>query len=86
MAVFKALWVTEAPHGVYETQVVERDTGDLPAGDVLIRVQYSSLNYKDALSASGNRRVTRKYPHTPASMPPVWSPSPRWPSSRPATR
>ena len=28
MAVFKALWVTEAPHGVYETQVVERDTGD----------------------------------------------------------
>lgn len=45
MAVFKALWVTEAPHGVYETQVVERDTGDLPAGDVLIRVQYSSLNY-----------------------------------------
>ncbi|MCS9086615.1 YhdH/YhfP family quinone oxidoreductase, partial [Pseudomonas aeruginosa] len=65
MAVFKALWVTEAPHGVYETQVVERDTGDLPAGDVLIRVQYSSLNYKDALSASGNRGVTRKYPHTP---------------------
>lgn len=64
MAVFKALWVTEAPHGVYETQVVERDTGDLPAGDVLIRVQYSSLNYKDALSASGNG-VTRKYPHTP---------------------
>ncbi len=86
MAVFKALWVTEAPHGVYETQVVERDTGDLPAGDVLIRVQYSSLNYKDALSASGNRGVTRKYPHTPASMPPVWSPSPRWPSSRPVTR
>ncbi len=40
MAVFKALWVTERP-GVYETQVVERNAGDLPAGDVLIRVQYS---------------------------------------------
>jgi alcohol dehydrogenase len=45
--------------------VVERDTRDLPAGEVLIRVSYSSLNYKDALSASGNRGVTRNYPHTP---------------------
>jgi acrylyl-CoA reductase (NADPH) len=32
---------------------------------VLINVKYSSLNYKDALSAIGNRGVTRKYPHTP---------------------
>jgi putative YhdH/YhfP family quinone oxidoreductase len=32
---------------------------------VLIRVNYSSLNYKDALSATGNRGVTKKYPHTP---------------------
>lgn len=32
---------------------------------MLINVQYSSLNYKDALSASGNKGVTRKYPHTP---------------------
>jgi len=32
---------------------------------VLIRVSYSSLNYKDALSASGNRGVTRNFPHTP---------------------
>ena len=38
---------------------------DLPHGDVLIRVNYSSLNYKDALSATGNRGVTKKYPHTP---------------------
>lgn len=37
----------------------------LPAGDVTVRVEYSSLNYKDALSASGNRGVTREYPHTP---------------------
>ena len=37
----------------------------MPEGDVLIRVQYSSLNYKDALSASGNRGVTKKFPHTP---------------------
>ena len=34
-------------------------------GKVLIKVEYSSLNYKDALSAKGNKGVTRKYPHTP---------------------
>ncbi len=38
---------------------------DLPDGDVLINVKYSSLNYKDALSATGNKGVTRRYPHTP---------------------
>ncbi len=38
---------------------------DLPEGDLLIRVHYSSLNYKDALSANGNKGVTRQYPHTP---------------------
>ena len=40
-------------------------TDDLPKGDVLIRVYYSSLNYKDTLSASGNKGVTKVYPHTP---------------------
>jgi putative YhdH/YhfP family quinone oxidoreductase len=39
--------------------------GELPVGEVLVRVGWSSLNYKDALSASGNRGVTRRYPHTP---------------------
>jgi len=33
--------------------------------ELLIKVHYSSLNYKDALSASGNKGVTRNYPHTP---------------------
>ncbi|MEN8258915.1 MAG: YhdH/YhfP family quinone oxidoreductase [Thermodesulfobacteriota bacterium] len=42
-----------------------RQLDDLPAGEVLVRVHYSSLNYKDALSAMGNRGVTRQYPHTP---------------------
>lgn len=37
----------------------------LPANDVTVRVAYSSLNYKDALSASGNRGVSRNFPHTP---------------------
>lgn len=45
--------------------VEERDTQELPAGELLVRVDYSSLNYKDVLSAGGNRGVTRSYPHTP---------------------
>lgn len=38
---------------------------ELPEGELLIKVHYSSLNYKDALSASGNKGVTKKFPHTP---------------------
>ena len=38
---------------------------DLPPGEVTVKVAYSSLNYKDALSATGNRGVTKAYPHTP---------------------
>ena len=62
---FKALLVSETADGRFEPRIVERAIDELPAGDVLIRVRYSSLNYKDALSASGNRGVTRNYPHTP---------------------
>lgn len=38
---------------------------ELQDGSVLIDVLYSSLNYKDALSASGNKGVTKSYPFTP---------------------
>lgn len=65
MSSFKALQVHENAEGRFESRIVEREIDDLPAGEVLIRVRYSSLNYKDALSASGNRGVTRQYPHTP---------------------
>src|SRR3989338_2790582 len=61
---FRALRVSETANGI-EQAIVERSIDDLPAGDVLIRVSHSSVNYKDALSASGNKGVTRKYPHTP---------------------
>lgn len=62
---FKAFYVTENEDKTFSSRVIERSTDDLPEGEVLIRVKYSSLNYKDALSASGNRGVTRNYPHTP---------------------
>ena len=61
---FKALVVTE-DNGYYLSGVERRELKDLPSGDVLIRVSYSSINYKDALSASGNKGVTRSFPHTP---------------------
>jgi putative YhdH/YhfP family quinone oxidoreductase len=37
----------------------------LPAGEVTVAVDYSSLNYKDALAASGQGGVVRNYPHVP---------------------
>lgn len=62
---FEALVVSETGEKTFAREIVRRRVEDLPAGEVLVEVHYSSLNYKDALSASGNRGVTKKYPHTP---------------------
>lgn len=62
---FKALLVEEIAEGEFQQKVVERKLADLPDGSLLVEVHYSSLNYKDALSAHGNRGVTRNYPHVP---------------------
>lgn len=62
---FTALWVEEKPGGGVNRRIIQRKIGELPQGNLLVRVRYSSLNYKDALSASGNHGVTRHYPHTP---------------------
>ena len=61
---YKCLVVSQENDG-YVRRVVRRSVDTLPEGDVLIRVHYSSLNYKDALSATGHPGVTRRYPHTP---------------------
>lgn len=65
MSTFQAFYITENEDKTFSHAIVERKIEDLPAGEVLIKVQYSSLNYKDALSSTGNRGVTRNYPHTP---------------------
>lgn len=65
MPTFKALRIIELPEGSFSRSIEDRQVDDLPAGDVVIRVLYSSLNYKDALSATGNKGITRSYPHTP---------------------
>jgi acrylyl-CoA reductase (NADPH) len=62
---FKALVVTEAAEKTFTREITTRTIDDLPEGEVLVKVAYSSLNFKDALSASGNKGVTRNYPHTP---------------------
>lgn len=61
---FKAI-VIEEQEGKYIRSIKTRTTDDLPAGEVLIKVSYSSLNYKDALSTIGAKGITPKYPHTP---------------------
>ncbi|PUU87238.1 MAG: YhdH/YhfP family quinone oxidoreductase, partial [Halanaerobium sp.] len=61
---FKALEVSEI-NGEYKREIIEKEIKDLPAGELIVNVKYSSLNYKDALSAAGNKGVTREYPHTP---------------------
>lgn len=62
---FQAMIVREAEDRKFTRTIETRSTADLPDDDLLIRVLYSSLNYKDALSATGNKGVTRKFPHTP---------------------
>lgn len=64
MSTFEAFWVEKTESG-FTRSIITRQTEDLPAGEVLIDVHYSSLNYKDALSATGNPGVTRNFPHTP---------------------
>lgn len=62
---FRAILVKETPDGEFDVKVSHRLISNLPENDLLIRVFYSGLNYKDALSASGNKGITKKYPHTP---------------------
>lgn len=62
---FKAMVVRETPDKQFVREVKQKSLSELPHNEVLIEVKYSSLNYKDALSATGNKGVTRNYPHTP---------------------
>jgi alcohol dehydrogenase len=64
MTEFKAFWVEKDEQGVRH-EVVTRRTDELPEGEILVEVLYSSVNYKDAMSATGMPGVTREYPHQP---------------------
>jgi acrylyl-CoA reductase (NADPH) len=62
---FPCFLVEKGEQGQVRHTVTTRTVADLPAGDVLIDVQYSSLNYKDALAAGAHPGVVRKLPHIP---------------------
>jgi len=62
---FKALLVEQPEKKVFNRSIVTRSLNDLPEGELVVKVHYSSLNFKDALSAVGNPGVTRNFPHTP---------------------
>lgn len=62
---FKALLVTQPEKKTFVRSIETRALDELPAGELVVKVHYSSLNFKDALSATGNPGVTREFPHTP---------------------
>ncbi|MBT3648480.1 MAG: YhdH/YhfP family quinone oxidoreductase [Flavobacteriales bacterium] len=62
---FRSLVVREQEDGSFQRAVEKKAVSDLPEGEVLIRTSFAALNYKDALSASGHKGITREFPHTP---------------------
>lgn len=63
-APFRA-FVVDKSADAFTAGVAERDRESLPAGDVTIRVAYSSVNYKDGLASIADGRVLRRYPMIP---------------------
>ncbi|MBX6323707.1 MAG: alcohol dehydrogenase catalytic domain-containing protein, partial [Rhodospirillaceae bacterium] len=77
---FKAL-VLEESDGKVTGEIRSLAEESLPAGDVTVAVEYSTLNYKDGLILKGQGRLVRRYPHVPgvdfagvveASSHPAW--------------
>ncbi len=61
---FKAL-LTRKTNNQVSTELVDFDEADLMDGDVLVDVEYSTLNYKDALALTGKSPVIRMFPLIP---------------------
>ena len=62
---FPALVVRREPSDELRCQVENLSQADLPARAVLIEVEYSSLNYKDALATRAQSGIVRQLPHVP---------------------
>ena len=58
---FKALLIEKDDAG-YRAGVKDVDDAQLPEGDVTVRVEYSTINYKDGLAITGKSPVVRKFP------------------------
>ncbi|MCE7504766.1 oxidoreductase [Polynucleobacter sp. IMCC30063] len=61
---FKAILINKDEKG-YRADLAELDETDLPAGEVLVKVLYSTLNYKDGLAITGKGPVVRAFPMVP---------------------
>ena len=61
---FKALAMIEQDDAI-ATTIAELEESDLPEGDVLLDVAYSSLNYKDGLVLNNLGGLVKNYPHIP---------------------
>jgi acrylyl-CoA reductase (NADPH) len=59
--VFKALQLNKSDTG-FSAGLVSLDEAELPAGDVLVQVEYSTLNYKDGLAITNTGPVVRSWP------------------------
>ena len=61
---YKALVLSESD-GKVGNKIQELTSSDLPDGDVLVRVEYSGVNYKDGMVVNGIGGLVRNYPHVP---------------------
>ena len=61
-------YFVEEKDGSFSASISKLDLEKPAEGFIQINVSHSSLNYKDALSASGNKGVTRNYPFVPGLM------------------
>ncbi len=82
---FKAIHLTQ-PDGGFEARVADLDEKDLPEGDVTLRVEYSTVNFKDALAITNRSPIVRRWPMVAgidgagvveASAHPDWKPGDR---------
>ena len=62
---FRALVVNKDEAGATHAAVTSLEIGDLPAGDVVVAVDYSTVNYKDGLCLGMGGGLVRSYPHVP---------------------
>lgn len=58
---FRAFRIFDDEQG-YRSEIVEQSIDDQAEGDVVVRVAYSSINYKDALAATGKGKILRRFP------------------------
>ena len=62
---FKALLIEKAADGTQSIGIQALDDSRLPAGDVTVAVEYSTVNYKDGLCMTPGTGMVRKFPHVP---------------------